>query len=317
MQLRQAVIEVLKQYPSAMGEPFAGHPVAQLLRQQLPEAVRDVTDRVGDFLVAGSAGQGNWTNSPWVAIFDPLITESAQRGFYPVYLFREDLSGLYLSLNQGVTDVKLKYASKAKDALRARAIDFRARLGPSSKTFPLEKIDLRPASQSSLSADYEAGNVIAKLYDAVDLSDEQTIIEDLLQMLALYRKLTTSDPDLDSAAIEDDEQGNKFDEDHTKLSYHKRIERNPNVSRAVKKAQGYVCKACGFDFRAMYPGVEQNEYIEAHHLIPISQLKGQKVSRDPVTDFAVLCANCHRMIHRCASTSDLEAFKALIRVRVR
>jgi hypothetical protein len=24
---------------------------------------------------------------PWVAVFDPLVTDSATRGYYPVYLF--------------------------------------------------------------------------------------------------------------------------------------------------------------------------------------------------------------------------------------
>ncbi|PYV67290.1 MAG: hypothetical protein DMG96_39745 [Acidobacteria bacterium] len=32
-------------------------------------------------------------------MFDPLVTDSAERGYYPVYLFREDFSGLYFSLN--------------------------------------------------------------------------------------------------------------------------------------------------------------------------------------------------------------------------
>jgi 5-methylcytosine-specific restriction enzyme A len=37
-------------------------------------------------------------------------------------------------------------------------------------------------------------------------------------------------------------------------------------------------------------------YIEVHHMIPISE-KGKR-STDPKTDLTVVCANCHRMIHR-------------------
>lgn len=38
-----------------------------------------------------------------------MITSTAQRGYYPVYLFREDFTSLYLTLNQGITEVKNRY----------------------------------------------------------------------------------------------------------------------------------------------------------------------------------------------------------------
>ena len=50
-------------------------------------------------------------------------------------------------------------------------------------------------------------------------------------------------------------------------------------------------------------------YIEAHHLVPLSQLKGRRFALDPERDFAVLCANCHRMVHRSAYVSDVNAFR--------
>jgi 5-methylcytosine-specific restriction protein A len=54
-------------------------------------------------------------------------------------------------------------------------------------------------------------------------------------------------------------------------------------------------------------------FIEAHHLKPISTLEeGISVDYDVATDFAVLCSNCHRMIHRAADPSNLQAFKALL-----
>lgn len=317
MKLKDAIVYVLDGYSAAMQEPFAGHPLAQFLRQDFPEAVKAVTDRAGDYLVVGSPGQGNWTRSPWVAIFDPDITDSAQRGYYPVYLFREDFRGVWLSLNQGVTHVRAQYGGKARDVLKARAEDFRVRLGDLPPTFGYLSIDLAPSPQSMLSVDYQAGNIIARYYMNGQIPENRVLEEDLLQLLTVYNQLSKSDPDHDSVAVEDDEQDNIYttvEEDHSRIRAHKRVERNPKVSKAVKSAQGHVCKACGFDFRVTYPGVTQNEYVEAHHLIPISQLKGQKVSRDPVKDFVVLCANCHRMIHRCDSTSDIEAFKKLIKI---
>ena len=46
------------------------------------------------FIVEGSVGKGNWAETPWIAIFDPLVRESAQQGYYVVYLFRPDGSGV-------------------------------------------------------------------------------------------------------------------------------------------------------------------------------------------------------------------------------
>ena len=40
--------------------------------------------------------------------------------------------------------------------------------------------------------------------------------------------------------------------------------------------------------------------------------EGVAVTYDVAADFAVLCANCHRMIHRTEDPSDLETFKKRI-----
>ncbi len=296
-----------------MAGPFKDSPVAAYLRQDFSEAVRQVTDPSGDYKVEGSAGAGQWARSPWVAIFDPLITDTAQRGYYPVYLVREDFSGVYLSLNQGVTEVRNRYpgAKDAKEALRGRAGDIRARLGNPPEGHSVAPINLRPSSPQNNSAFYEAGNICSAFYDVHSIPVDAQLNADLTAVLKAYSFISDADPDLSSVALEEDEPitGAPFDEDHTRFRKHKMIERNPKVSRLVKSAQGLVCPACGFDFRTAYPGLENPNYIEAHHLIPISQLKGQRVRSDPNTDFAVLCSNCHRMIHRFPEPWDLAGFK--------
>jgi 5-methylcytosine-specific restriction protein A len=37
------------------------------------------------------------------------------------------------------------------------------------------------------------------------------------------------------------------------------------------------------------------------------------VPLDVATDFAVLCSNCHRMIHRTSDPADLNSFRLLLR----
>ena len=57
-----------------------------------------------------------------------------------------------------------------------------------------------------------------------------------------------------------------------------------------------ICKACGFDFEKTY-GTLGEGYIEVHHLIPISSFDKELIV-NPENDLTVLCANCHRMMHR-------------------
>lgn len=318
MKLGQAFQRVLGEYPSSMKQAFAGHPLANFLRNELPQLIREKANLSSEYQVEGSAGQGQWTRSPWVAILDPLVTNSAQRGYYPVYLFREDFSGLYLSLNQGVTDVRKIYGSRVKDALRTRAADYRARLGNGPVRVDQEEIDLRPSTTSGYSADYEAGNIYAKLYEQVAGQPDSELLADLDAVMALYHELSYKESlPSGTVGVEDDERENPVVEDYALFRYHKRIERNPEIASKVKKIHGYKCEACGFAFEEMYTGIPNPRYIEAHHLVPISTLKGRKVKLDPKTDFAVLCANCHRMIHRYESPGDLGGFRNAIKINHR
>jgi 5-methylcytosine-specific restriction protein A len=72
------------------------------------------------YIVKGSVGVGVWSEIPWLAIFDRFVTTTAQKGYYPVFLFRNDMSGFYLSLGIGVTSFQLEFkeSKKIKEALR-------------------------------------------------------------------------------------------------------------------------------------------------------------------------------------------------------
>jgi 5-methylcytosine-specific restriction enzyme A len=62
-------------------------------------------------------------------VFDRLVTETAQRGLYVVYLFRSDGAAVYLSLNQGTTEVlRLVGRGSYLSELQTRASTFAALL---------------------------------------------------------------------------------------------------------------------------------------------------------------------------------------------
>jgi hypothetical protein len=102
-----------------------------------------------------------------------------------------------------------------------------------------------------------------------------------------------------------------------RFQLHFRAERNSSTSRRVKEIQGCVCKACDADLEAVF-GKWGQSCIEAHHLYPLSKLKINETREyDLKNSFAVLCANCHRMIHRMEDPSDLKAFRKFVKSRAR
>jgi hypothetical protein len=75
----------------------------------------------------------------------------------------------------------------------------------------------------------------------------------------------------------------------------------------LKEERGYTCEACGFIFKNVY---KDNNYIEAHHLkskkIANKKLKIGEIRLIKKDDFAILCANCHRMIHQYMASQNVE-----------
>lgn len=308
--LRNDIAEILSLYSAATKEDFTGHPLANKLRAGLPAIIQREVRGADRYLVKGSAGKGNWVRCPWVSLLNPTITTSVQKGYYVVLLFREDMSGYYLSLNQGVQSIiEGKYEIKPKEILLLQAKDFRAQLG-TNEEFPLESIDLAPSSKSNLSAYYECGHVVGKYYDARALPADSQLVYDIERMLALYDYVAEKSERLSLLiqAPEEDEPQDLSEIERIRFRKHKIRERNQGLVRKVKRLKGCVCEVCGFHFEHSY-GAIGKDYIEAHHLQPLSELDSQEVRLDPVKDFAVLCANCHRMIHRLEKTDDLGSLR--------
>jgi len=306
---------VLNDYQEAYGQKYTDHPLASVIRDSIPQALSEVITDNKRYLIKGSAGAGNWTVTPWIAIFDILITDTAQSGYYPVFLFKDDMTGFYLSLNQGVTEIKKKYKRDAKQVLKLKAEDYRAQIGIIPKNFGELEIRLRSlkTTKSTLPGLYEKGNIVAKYYSSLNLLSESQLRGDLFEILKIYEYLSYNEAlPTTSVEKENDESGYIGSEELRNIRFHKRIERNTQLARKVKEIQGYTCKACGLNFETTYGQLGEN-FIEAHHLTPLSKLNGDRILLDVRTDFTVLCSNCHSMIHRLEDTSDVALLESIIK----
>jgi 5-methylcytosine-specific restriction protein A len=278
------------------------------------------------YSIKASAGNGSWAKVPWIAIFNKLVTENVQSGFYCVYFFRADFSGVYLSLNQGIADKRDQFGlGVSREILRDQAKLFKDKLGSDklrefSDTLDL-KLDSIPKATTSrrLGLAYEAGNIASKFYSMESLPDDKELVGDVMKMLEIYFSLfeevslKEANSDLfQEVSLKKEAKKNEVErelfEDPTKYRLHRVTERNQTLSKKVKKLQGYECKACGFDFESRYGEIGRG-YIEAHHNVPISKLSGAKIQLDPLKDFTVLCSNCHSMIHRIKPTPTVEEFR--------
>lgn len=103
------------------------------------------------------------------------------------------------------------------------------------------------------------------------------------------------DEDLNSLDIEEGRE-ERYNEGGKLKRYVNYYERNRGLNIAARRIHGTKCMVCGFDFGKQY-GERGSGYIEVHHLHPVSSLK-EKTEVDPKTEMAVVCSNCHRMIHR-------------------
>lgn len=118
-------------------------------------------------------------------------------------------------------------------------------------------------------------------------------------------------------SIEEDEQtsNDSVSEGAILYKWHKAIERNAKIVKqkkehALAKCGSLICEVCDFDF-AQYYGDLGIGFIECHHKIPLAKIKtSTKTSLD---DLALICANCHRIIHRNINILSIKELKCIIR----
>jgi 5-methylcytosine-specific restriction enzyme A len=110
------------------------------------------------------------------------------------------------------------------------------------------------------------------------------------------------DPEVDAAWLEADTSQDLQEAPEGRLLTRKHLVRERNRKlveakrkQALKRHGRLACEVCKFDFSVRY-GQRGKGFIECHHTRPVAGLaSGQKTHVD---ELALVCANCHRMIHR-------------------
>jgi len=104
---------------------------------------------------------------------------------------------------------------------------------------------------------------------------------------------------------------NGFNEGNFKESLSTKFERDYRNREICLLLKGYNCAVCDFNFEKKY-GHIGNEFIEVHHIIPVSQMELNHIV-DPKNELVPLCSNCHSMIHRRNPPFSIEEMKLFLK----
>jgi 5-methylcytosine-specific restriction enzyme A len=118
-----------------------------------------------------------------------------------------------------------------------------------------------------------------------------------------------------TSTLPDVDQNKSIIEGNPRLVAHLRRERNAAIVKqkksAVLKATGKLCcEVCGFDFKEVYGEIGEG-FCEVHHLQPLSKADGKVITE--LKDLAIICSNCHRIIHRLDPMPSIEVVSKNLR----
>ncbi len=139
-------------------------------------------------VVKYGAGQVNVANVPWIGLLDSRETKTLTKGVYVCYLFKADMTGLYLTLNQGVGKTETSSPTREHvEKLENFALQIRTELAGLSKDgFSLNhNIDLADTRTGKA---YEKATIAYKHYGKDQLPSDVDLERDLKTILDAYDK---------------------------------------------------------------------------------------------------------------------------------
>ena len=122
-----------------------------------------------------SVGIGRWSAVPWIRVFYPDISPSAQDGVYIVYLFAASGKSVFITLNQGTTDSSNEKRNRTRKIIQEKI---------SSRQFIKNQGNLSFGDNKN----YGAAAIFYKEYKMDSLPTEEEMNDDLINMLEIYKE---------------------------------------------------------------------------------------------------------------------------------
>ena len=245
----------------------------------------------------------------------PAKEKKAGQGRNPAWSRDELILALHLYLQTRPKDIDLRDPKVIELSRLLNALSASRKSGSEQNFRNPNAIKMKCANFRRFDPDYKGKGLSRgnRLEEVVwnDFANDPVRLEEVVRAIRLGVKEVGS-----PAGADEGSEDFEFQEGRVLTQLHRRRERDPRASAekksAVLKATGRLeCEACGFDFARVY-GELGKGFAECHHRLPLSALPERKTT---IRDLAILCANCHRMIHRTQPLVSVEAFRATLRGR--
>jgi len=341
--LVEKIKEAGKLYASEDRGEFAGSEVGKIIKREIPVSlIAGANINQDKFSIEGSIGKGQFAEIPWVSIFNKNITESATKGIYIVYLYTADMKGIYLSLNQGFTYFREKFAGrKAREELQNISKIIRSLVNIPEN---MENYNIDLKANNALGKGYMAGHIAGKYYDLENMPSNDRLILDLLELIDVYDEvnlqignrtveqfydylvaekegLIVSENVVESTTqiFEEENQNDEFTKNDIPKEKQepvidkggdRRYLRDPKEALKALKLAQFRCEV-NDKHETFIAKVSGKPYMESHHLIPISKSNLFGYSTDVSANICSLCPSCHRAIH---SAEDQVKRKILLKL---
>ncbi len=236
----------------------------------------------------------NWsTRSMSFTGLSAWLTSIFPEKFYPVPMkgINETINYLFDTDLKSFPKTGEKYVSSCQEYLKLTETEL--------KKFPIKEIHLKIWNK------YFNDNLELNIKEKTDFEqvDWNWLTQDLhlfvfRNILKLYKPKNNVEIEYSTTKINIENEPVSI-EGQSKLAIHMRYERDSRLIKkikenAIKSNPMLNCEVCGFSFYEKYGALGQG-FIEAHHINPLSETKETKTTKD---DIALVCSNCHKMIHR-------------------
>lgn len=189
MSLQRSLSLILQKYGAARNGPFGGQSAVWDAFEDAVETLYgfEPVQRFPKLDVSRSVGKGKWARVPHLTILDTRVTTTPKRGIFCAFLFREDMSGVYLALSQGV-DTEQSNGTTRRDWLRRNNQQIREAVGQLAGHFHLDDdIDLR--ATGGYAKRYQQAVAAYRFYPAEAIPPDEEIRQDLDRLLNAYQAM--------------------------------------------------------------------------------------------------------------------------------
>jgi len=279
-------------------------PSLAALRKGIPEYLANLIASSGretvEYRCYGGYGQTNFhfAKVPWVAACRKSIATTVKSGYFVVLLFSEDMSGCWLSLNQGFTQYHKAFGDNNVARRQAGVgASILAKMLPQSHSFDSGPIDLR--AKTDLGKGYEAGAILSRHYAATAAPTEAAFATDFLDLLGIFDRLSQHAgenvvallPDTDgpyqsaissrsrNKSAKDIPGGPREPRGGQTSSNKGGWRRDPKMAVRALELADFKCEIDEAHSTFVARSTKRN-FVEAHHLIPIAEQSNHKFSLD-------------------------------------